>query len=64
MTTLFALSLIGTFAAMQVHKNGIELGKKLGDVKSLALFLLETLLHSMMTDANVNWQQDLSSQFQ
>jgi len=40
MTTLFALSLVGTFAAIQVHKNGIEFGKKVGRCEvTCALFI-------------------------
>tara|TARA_R100000005_G_scaffold72791_1_gene40113 strand:+ start:1261 stop:1536 length:276 start_codon:yes stop_codon:yes gene_type:complete len=30
MTTLFVLSMVGTFAALQVYKNGIDLGKQVG----------------------------------
>jgi len=40
MTTLFVLSMVGTFAAIQVHKNGIEFGKQIGRCEiTCALFM-------------------------
>jgi hypothetical protein len=30
MAIMFALSLIGTYAALEVHKDGIEIGKQVG----------------------------------
>ena len=40
MATLFALSMVGTFAAIQVNKNGIEFGKKVGRCEiACALFM-------------------------
>ena len=39
-TTLFVLSMVGTFAAMEVHKNGIEVGKHVGRCEvTCALFM-------------------------
>ena len=40
MTTLFVLSMVGTFAAIQVHKSGIEVGKHVGRCEiTCALFM-------------------------
>ena len=40
MTTMFVLSLVGTFAAMEVYKNGIDLGKQVGRCEiTCALFI-------------------------
>ena len=38
--TLFVLSMVGTFAAMEVHKDGIEVGKHVGRCEvTCALFM-------------------------
>ena len=40
MTTLFVLSMVGTFAAIQVHKSAIEVGKHVGRCEiTCALFM-------------------------
>ena len=40
MATLLVLSMVSTFAAIQVHKNGIDLGKQVGRCEiTCALFM-------------------------